>query len=93
MKILLVNKFYYKKGGAEMVFFAQKQALEKAGHEVIVFSMHDKQNEQYKFEEYFVKNVDFQGKGRFLKFIKAFYSFEAKRNLRELINDEKPDIE
>ena len=39
MKILLVNKFHYMKGGAERYYFTLADALKKSGHEVIFFSM------------------------------------------------------
>lgn len=44
MKILMVNKFFYIKGGSETYYFALKRKLEKEGHIVIDFSMKDKKN-------------------------------------------------
>lgn len=41
MKILMVNKFFYIKGGSETYYFALKRKLEKEGHIVIDFSMKD----------------------------------------------------
>ena len=41
MKILLVNKFHYMKGGAERYYFTLADALKKSGHEVIFFSIKD----------------------------------------------------
>ena len=41
MKILMVNKFFYIKGGSETYYFALKRLLEEHGHTVIDFSMQD----------------------------------------------------
>ena len=37
MRILLVNKFFYRKGGAETYFFALAEGLKALGHEVSFF--------------------------------------------------------
>ena len=44
MKILLVNKFHYRKGGSETYYFALAEALRRAGHQVIFFAMESKKN-------------------------------------------------
>ena len=38
MIILMVNKFYYIKGGSETYYFALKRLLESKGHTVVDFS-------------------------------------------------------
>lgn len=96
MKILLANKFYYLKGGAERHFFDLKELLEKHNNQVIPFSMQDEKNITSEYSKYFVSNVDI-GKSSFSPGgIKAagriIYSFEAKKKIRELINKTKPDI-
>ena len=45
MKILLVNKYFYRKGGAETYFFALAEGLKSLGHEVAFFSMQHPNNE------------------------------------------------
>ena len=44
MKILLVNKYHYVKGGSETYYFGLADLLTKLGHEVIYFSMADINN-------------------------------------------------
>ena len=39
MKILLVNKFFFIKGGAETVYFQERNWLKAAGVDVVDFSM------------------------------------------------------
>ena len=59
MKILLVNKYHYVKGGSETYYFGLADLLTKLGHEVIYFSMADINNKPCEQEKYFVSNVDF----------------------------------
>ena len=39
MKVLLVNKFHYRKGGSETYYFTLSEALKKRGHEGVFFAM------------------------------------------------------
>ena len=59
MKILMANKFHYNRGGAETYVFNLTKLLEREGHEVIPFSMHDKRNLSTPYSKYFVSNIDF----------------------------------
>lgn len=96
MKILMVNKFFYIKGGSETYYFALKRLLEAKGHTVIDFSMKDEKNFESPYAEYFVEAVDYNGgmsKKQQLRAAKnIIYSTEAKRKLEQLIKDTRPDI-
>jgi glycosyltransferase involved in cell wall biosynthesis len=93
MKILLANKFYYLKGGAERYFFNLKDLLGEKGYQVIPFSMQDERNFKTPYEKYFVSNVDIEKPKFSLKSAgRIVYSFEAARKLEELIKNEKPNI-
>ncbi|MBN1601391.1 MAG: glycosyltransferase [Chitinispirillaceae bacterium] len=96
MKVLLVNKFHYIHGGSETYHFALSEMLKNAGHDVVFFSMQDEKNFPCKQTEYFVPNVEYVGKQSLLKQLiagfKFLYSFHAKKQLRKLIQKEKPDI-
>lgn len=96
MKILMVNKFHYIKGGSETYYFALKKLLETEGHQVIDFSMKDEKNFPSPYEKYFVENVDYSmsgGSKNKLKLAKnIIYSKEAKRKFEKLVLDEKPDL-
>ena len=59
MKVLMVNKFHYIKGGSETYYFALKRMLEGLGHTVIDFSMEDDRNFESPYSKYFVSNVDY----------------------------------
>lgn len=96
MKILLVNKFHYRRGGSETYYLALADALKKAGHEVIFFAMKHEENFPCEQEDFFVENVDYKGKNSKLDelkmAVKLIYSFEAKKKFEALIKKEKPDI-
>ena len=44
MKILLVNKYHYVKGGSETYYFGLAKLLTELGHDVIYFAMADSHN-------------------------------------------------
>lgn len=94
MKVLLVNKFHYKKGGAETYYFALAEALKARGHEVIFFSMRDEKNLPCAQEKYFVSNVSVNGsfKSRIKMVMNIVYSKEAYQNMMRLLEDERPDL-
>lgn len=96
MKILMVNKFYYIKGGSETYYFSLKRQLEKMGHVVIDFSMKDEKNFDSPYSNYFVNNVDYSRNASIKSKIKMasniIYSKEAKEKFELLVQNEKPDI-
>ena len=59
MKILMVNKFFRIVGGSDTYCFALSEALKKAGHEVVFFSMKDDRNWPDENEDLFVENIDY----------------------------------
>jgi len=96
MKILLVNKYHYIRGGSETYYFGLAELLKDAGHEVIFFAMDDEKNISCEQSKYFVSNVDFNGDLSFKQKIRValrmVYSFEAKKKMCQLIEAENPDI-
>lgn len=95
MKILLVNKLFYEKGGAESVFFNTAKLLEEKGHRVSFFSMKDARNFPTEYGEYFVSNVDYDRRDLINAFKvapKVLFSLEAAKKMERLIRDERPEI-
>ena len=96
MKILMVNKFYYIKGGSETYYFALKRKLEEDGNNIIDFSMKDDNNLESPYKEFFVDNVDYSGKYSLVQKIRIakniIYSKEAKNKFEKIVVQEKPDI-
>ena len=96
MKILMVNKFFYIKGGSETYYFALKKLLEENGHTVIDFSMQDEKNFPSNYEKYFVENINYNSSknmyNQVIAGLKIIYSMEAKKKFEKLVIDTKPDI-
>ena len=96
MRILLVNKYFYRKGGAETYFFALAEGLRALGHDVAFFSMQHSNNEPSYWSKYFVSEKDYVGDiSAFKKVQEAstlIYSFEAKRKFEALLEEFKPDV-
>lgn len=94
MKVLLANKFFFPKGGDAIAFFGTAGLLKKHGHEPLFFSMQDPRNLPSPFSKYFVSNKDLEGggAGRLKAAADILYSFEAKKKIKRLIEDERPDI-
>ena len=94
MKILMVNKFLYPRGGSESYMLYLADHLKKIGHEVEFFGMYDEKNTVGNSMNLYTQNMDFHSKGlaRFLYPFKIIYSFEAKKKIMQVIDDFKPDI-
>lgn len=91
MKILLVNKFHYLKGGSEKYYFELGDLLKKHGHQIAFFSMKSDKNLKTKEKEYFVDEIDLNT-GSKLKALDVIYSKENKIRMLQAIDEFKPDI-
>ncbi len=94
MKILMVNKFLYPRGGAESYMLKIGEYFEKCGHEVQYFGMFDEQNTVFNKAGQYTANMDFHGNSlsRFIYPFKIIYSFEAKKKIGKVLDDFKPDV-
>jgi len=99
LKILMIDKYYFIKGGAERYFFELKKILESKGHEVIPFSMKHPQNYETSWDKYFVDYIDFNPDTKFGKAVTGIrslsritYSLKAKKKMEKLIDEVKPDV-
>lgn len=96
LRVLMVNKFHYLKGGSETYHFAVGEALEAMGHEVAWFAMEDPRNLPCRQSEHFVSASDYTGKTGLLKKAKdgisLIYSFEARRKFGDLLEEFEPDV-
>jgi len=99
MKILQINKFYHQKGrsgGVGRYLLSLTNLLENKSHTIQVFSMKDEDTLSSSYSSYFLEEQDLSNpKISFSSLKKAFkviYSFEAKRKIKKLLQEEKPDI-
>lgn len=94
MKILMVNKFLYPNGGSETYIFKLGEYLNSIGHEVQYFGMDDNRNIVGNHAKAYTSNYDFHT-GKLKKIIypfKIIYSSEARKKIRKVLDDFKPDI-
>ena len=94
MKILMVNKFLYPRGGSESYMLKLSEELKSQGHEVEYFGMYDEKNTVGNSLGLYTTNMDFHSKGtqRFLYPFKIIYSREAHKKIGKVLDDFKPDI-
>ena len=96
MRILLVNKFHYHKGGAETYYLTLGERLESMGHEVAYFSMLHPDNIPCAQERYFVTQREYNNIHNPLKAVRdglaLVYSPEAMHKFEALCEEFQPDV-
>lgn len=94
MKILMVNKFLYPRGGSESYMLKLGEELKLLGHEVEYFGMYDEKNTVGNSVNAYTSNMDFHSTklARFLYPFKIIYSREAYKKIGEVLDDFKPDV-
>lgn len=96
MKIILVNKFHYLKGGSETYYFGLAEGLKALGHEVHYFAMEGPDNVPCEDEDLFVSSKDYNGPTSFAQKISVaaslIYSRESMRKFQALCERVRPDI-
>jgi len=94
-KILLINKFYYNRGGDCIAVLNTEQLLKTKGHEVAVFSMKYTQNLPSEWETYFPDEINFLTRNPFVIFRTVSRLFKPKdvaKRFKKLLDDFNPDI-
>lgn len=96
MRVLMVNKFNYAKGGADRHFLDLVKLLKSQGHEVAIFAMENSKNNFSPWQKYFVSYVGYGEKDSLAQKLKGaarmFWSFEARRKMKKLLADFRPDL-
>jgi glycosyltransferase involved in cell wall biosynthesis len=93
MKILLSNKFYYRRGGDCIYMLNLEHLLKSKKHEVAIFAMQYPENIQTKWNKYFPSEVKFAlDLGMMEAFMRPFGTSEVKNNFTALLDDFCPDI-
>lgn len=95
MKILMINKFLHPNGGSETYIFRLGDYLKSQGHEVQYFGMeHTGRCVENRVNAY-TSDMDFHGGSKLSKLtypIKTIYSSEARKKLRLVLEDFRPDV-
>lgn len=97
MKVLIINKYLYPKGGDAICAFATGELLISKGHEVIFWGMKDERDPPYPHHDIFINKVDLNSSVGVRQQLKIagnmLYSVEAKAKIEKLIQRiGKPDI-
>src|SRR5271170_8432470 len=96
MRILFCNKYNYPFSGTEVYMFQAMELMRSKGHEVALFSMADVRGQPTPYDRHFMPHTDFkEPRGWFRKArlaSHAIYSWEARRRIRAMIADFRPDV-
>ena len=87
MKIILANKFYYRRGGDCIYTMNVEKMLKEKGHKVAVFAMQYPENEESEWSKYWPSNMT-----KLKAFTRPFGDGEVRRKFGMLLDDFKPDV-
>ena len=95
-RLLSVNNYHYRRGGADAVYLDHAEVLAAEGFEPAFFSMLHPDNLPTSWSRYFVDEIEL-GRAdlpiaKVTKASKVVWSFEAQRKLRRLLADHRVDL-
>lgn len=94
MKILMVNKFLFPNGGSETYIFDIGKQLIKWGHEIQYFGMDDEKRVVGNRVGSYTTAMNFHSAGiqKLMYPFKIIYSVEARKKIRIVLDDYKPEV-
>lgn len=95
MKILVINKFLYPKGGAETYTLKVGEYLQTHGHEVEYFGMDSKNRTVGNSVNAYTSEMDFHEGSMLSKItypVRTVYSTEARSKIRRVLDSFQPDV-
>lgn len=87
MRILLSNKFYYRRGGDCIYMMELEGLLKSKGHDVAVFAMEYPENQPSDWSKYWPSNMS-----KIKAFYRPFGDMEVKKKFNALLDDFRPDV-
>src|SRR6185436_2409644 len=95
-KLLAINNYYYRRGGAEVLFLEQNRMLEEAGWQVVPFAMRHKNNLPTPWDEYFPDEIEFGRDyglaGKVVRASRVIYSLQARERMTKLLGVFHPRV-
>lgn len=95
-RLLIGNKYFFRKGGAETYLFDLFDELPARGWDLVQFSMQHERNEATPYAPYFVDRVDYHEHGSLASEARAamrlLYSRQARDNMERLLRDTRPQL-
>lgn len=95
MKVLMINKFLYPKGGAETYTLKLGKYLQEQGHEVQYFGMEHPSRTVGNRVDAYTSYMDFHSESMLAKLsysFKTVYSSEARKKIRQVLEDFQPEV-
>lgn len=98
MRILVANKFWYRRAGLERVMFDEIGWLEAAGHEVGHFSTQHPENDASPWSDYFAPYLELgpqttlTSREKAIAVKRMFWNTVAARQFARLLRDFRPDV-
>lgn len=93
-RILIVTKFYYRRGGDCIYALNLERLLTENGHEVAVFAMKFPENEPSQWSEYWPEQIDFSAgpAGKVNAFKRMMGMGDVKAAFARMMRDFRPDV-
>lgn len=95
-RLLAINNYFYRRGGAESVFLDHIDLFTAAGWDVVPFAMQHPANLPSPWSGHFVSEIEYgRASGPLTKArqaAKIVFSLEARRNIRALIGRARPSV-
>ncbi|MCE4222151.1 glycosyltransferase family 4 protein [Methylobacterium sp. C25] len=95
-RLLSINNYHYRRGGAEVVFLEQNRLFEEIGWDVVPFAMRHPRNLPSRYDRHFVEEIEFghaYGPLRQLRHAASIiYSRDARARLRDILAEARPDV-
>jgi glycosyltransferase involved in cell wall biosynthesis len=95
-RLLAINNYFYRRGGAESVFLDHIDLFVAAGWDVVPFAMEHPDNLPSPWSDYFVSEIEYgRTSGPLTKArqaAKIIFSLEARRKIRALISRAPPAV-
>ena len=93
-RILIVTKFYYRRGGDCIYAMNLERLLLQEGHDVAVFAMQYPENEDSRWAEYWPSQVDFSGgvRGKIDAVRRTLGMGDVRSAFARILADFRPDV-
>ncbi len=95
MKVLIINKFLHQHGGSETYIIKLGNFLMERGHQIQYFGMEHSERCVGNNLDQYTSHMDFHDASKIEKLrysIKTIYSVEARKKIRLVLDDFKPDV-
>jgi glycosyltransferase involved in cell wall biosynthesis len=94
--LLAINNYYYRRGGAEVLFLEHNRMFENIGWQVVPFAMRHPKNLSTRWADYFPDEIEFGASyglaGKLIRAPRVIYSLQARRLMHRLLDRVSPQI-